>query len=211
MDFDKPGIATFISQAHKRTLQAQHTIIQAGDPPQSLYLILQGSVSVLLEDEDGREIVLAYLNAGDFFGEMCLFPEQGQRSAIVRTRKPTLVAELGFKRFDELARQDPQILYEVAGQLAQRLRDTSRHLRDLIFVDVAGRLARQLLELCRQPDAQPHARGTLIRCSRQEIGRLIGCSREMAGRVIRRLEEGGTLAVQGRSIVVIGEYAGRKR
>src|SRR3546814_15711674 len=59
--------------------RSKQTLMLAGDPPQSIYLILEGSVSILLEDENGREIVLAYLNPGDFFGELCLFPEQ-QRS-----------------------------------------------------------------------------------------------------------------------------------
>ncbi|MGH9420433.1 MAG: cyclic nucleotide-binding domain-containing protein, partial [Thermoanaerobaculia bacterium] len=55
---------------HQRSYPNKHTIIHAGDVPQALYLLLEGSVSILLEDEDGREIVLAYLNPGDFFGEL---------------------------------------------------------------------------------------------------------------------------------------------
>lgn len=199
----KPAIQAFVAQAHKRTLPPKHTIIHAGDEPKSIYLILEGSVSIMLEDDSGREIVLAYLNAGEFFGEMCLFPELKTRSAIVRSRTPTLVAEIGYEAFNAFVLRNPQIMYEVAGQLAARLRDTSRRLSDLAFLDVAGRLAHALLELTRQPDAQTHPRGTLVKCSRQELARIIGCSREMAGRVLKRLEEDGVLASQGRSIVVL--------
>jgi len=204
MVLQKPAVQAFIAQAHKRTLPPKHTVIHAGDEPTSLYLILEGSVSILIEDEDGREMVLAYLNAGQFFGEMCLFPDQPRRSAIVRTRVPTLVAEIGYHAFGAFMAQHPAIMYEVAGQLAVRLRDTSRRLGDLAFLDVAGRLAHALLELCRQPDAVAHPRGTMVRCSRQELARIIGCSREMAGRVLKRLEEDGTLLAQGRSILVLG-------
>lgn len=205
----KPAIQAFIAQAHKRTLPAKHTIIHAGDVPQSLFLILDGSVSILLEDDDGREMVLAYLNAGEFFGEMCLFPEQVTRTAVVRTRVPTLVAEINYQAFNNFVMQNPRIMYEVAGQLAARLRDTSRRLGDLAFLDVAGRLAHALLELCKQPDAQVHAKGTLVKCSRQELARLIGCSREMAGRVLRKLEEDGMVQATGRSIVVLGVVPSR--
>jgi CRP/FNR family cyclic AMP-dependent transcriptional regulator len=204
MFMQKPAVQAFIAQAHKRTLPPKHTVIHAGDEPKSLYLILEGSVSILLEDEDGREMVLAYLNTGSFFGEMCLFPDQVKRSAIVRTRVPTLVAEIGYQAFATFVQQNPQIMYEVAGQLAGRLRDTSRRLGDLAFLDVAGRLAHALLELCQQPDAVPHARGTMVKCSRQELARIIGCSREMAGRVLKKLEEDGMLQAQGRSILVLG-------
>lgn len=205
----KPAIQAFIAQAHKRTLPAKHTIIHAGDVPQSLFLILDGSVSILLEDDAGREMVLAYLNAGEFFGEMCLFPEQVTRTAVVRTRVPTLVAEINYQAFNNFVMQNPRIMYEVAGQLAARLRDTSRRLGDLAFLDVAGRLAHALLELCKQPDAQVHAKGTLVKCSRQELARLIGCSREMAGRVLRKLEEDGMVQATGRSIVVLGVVPSR--
>lgn len=71
----------FLEHCHKRHYPAKSTIIYADDKPDVLYFILDGSVTVLIEDTDGREIVLAYLNKGDFFGEMGLFDEQLSRSA----------------------------------------------------------------------------------------------------------------------------------
>lgn len=202
---NRPALLTFAEQAHKRSFPPKHTIIHAGDDPKSLYLILEGSVSILLEDDKGREIVLAYLGKGDFFGEMCLFPEQGVRTAIVRTRTPTLAAEIGYHTFLDFTRQNPDIMFEIAGQLAKRLRDTTRRLGDLAFLDVAGRMAHILLELVKRPDAVDHARGVMIRSSRQELARLVGCSREMAGRVLKKLEEDGIVHSQGRSILVLGQ------
>lgn len=205
--FEKPALQAFIGIAHKRSYPPKHSVLKPGETPQSLFLILTGSVSVLVEDEHGREMVLAYLNAGEFFGEMGLFPDQQTRTAIVRTRAATLLAEVQYPEFRKFVREHPEIMFEVAGQLAARLRDTSGRLRDLTFVDVAGRLARTLLDLTKQPDAKPHPRGTLVRISRQEIARLVGCSREMAGRVLKKLEEDGVVSSQGRSIVVLA--AGR--
>lgn len=202
-----PAVQTFVTMAHKRSYAPKHTIIHEGDEPQSLYLILEGSVSIILEDEDGREIVLAYLGPGEFFGEMCLFPDQQSRTAIVRTRKPTLVAEIGYQAFRDLAQSNPDVMFDLAGQLASRLRDTTRRLGDLAFLDVAGRMAHILLELVKKPDAIPHARGTVIRSSRQELARLVGCSREMAGRVLKKLEEDGMVHSQGRNILVLGVFA----
>lgn len=205
--FERPAIQHFISLAHKRSMPPKHTLMHAGDTPQSLYLILEGSVSILLEDDDGREIVLAYLNPGEFFGEMCLFPHQEVRSAIVRTRTPALLAEMGFQQFRNFAHEQPEIMFEIAGQLATRLRDTSRRVGDLTFLDVAGRLARRLLDLAASPDALPHARGVVVKISRQELARIVGCSREMAGRVLKRLEEDGVVQSKGRSILVVGARA----
>jgi len=200
---NKPVVQAFVALAHKRSYPPKHTIVHAGEKPHTLYLILEGSVSVLVEDADGREMVLAYLNPGEFFGEMCLFPEQKTRTAIVRTRSPTLVAEVGYQAFRAFNREHPDIMFEVAGQLATRLRDTSRRLRDLTFLDVAGRLARALLDLTDQPDAKSNPKGTTVRVSRQELARIVGCSREMAGRVLKKLEEDGLVNTQGRNIMVL--------
>ena len=155
--FEKPVVQSFIAIAHKRAYPARHTIVHAGTVPQSLFLILEGSVSVVTEDENGREMVLAYLNPGEFFGEMGLFPEQKVRTAIVRTRSQSLIAELDYVAFRRFTREHPEIMFEVAGQLAMRVRDTSRRLRDLTFLDVAGRLARALLDLTALPDARKMA------------------------------------------------------
>lgn len=201
---DKPAVEIYIAQAHKRSYAPRHTIVHAGDVPGSLYLILEGSVSILLEDIEGREIVLAYLNPGEFFGEMCLFPELHTRSAIVRTRTATLVAEMGYRAFRAHAHEHPEIMFEVAGQLAARLRETSKRLADLAFLDVSGRMTHALLSLARQPDAAAHASGTRVRVSRQELARIVGCSREMAGRVLRKLEEDGMVLTQGRDLIVLG-------
>lgn len=206
---DEPVIKAFADAGHKRSFPPKHTIIHAGDDPSSLYLILEGSVSILLEDDAGREIVLAYFGPGDFFGEMCLFPEQKLRTAIVRTRTATLTAEIGYQSLVEFERRHPKIMFHLAGQLAARLRDTTRRLGDLAFLDVAGRMAHTLLELVKSQEAQAHPRGTLIRISRQELARLVGCSREMAGRVLKKLEEDGIVQSHGRSILIFGEQKSR--
>ncbi|HSW13641.1 MAG TPA: cAMP-activated global transcriptional regulator CRP [Solimonas sp.] len=206
---DKPVVQAFMAQAHKRSLPAKHTLVHADDEPQSIYLILEGSVSVLLEDSDGREVVLAYLNQGEFFGEMCLFPEHQTRSATVRTRTQTLVAEFSYASFRRFVREYPDIMFEIAGQLAGRLRDLNQRIANIAFLDVAGRLTHALLDLSKKPDAMPHPSGVVVRISRQELARHVGCSREMAGRVLKKLKNDGFVHSQGRNILIYGDGPSR--
>lgn len=199
-----PSIDNFLTHCHRRHYPPKSVIIYAGDKPDALYYIISGSVSVLIEDEEGHEIVLAYLNAGDFFGEMGLFDEESNRSAWIRTRAECEVAEISYTRFMQLSEEDPKIMYELATQMANRLRKTSRKVGDLAFLDVTGRVARTLLDLCKEPDAMTHPDGMQIRITRQEIGRIVGCSREMVGRVLKDLEERELISVAGKTIVVFG-------
>lgn len=199
-----PAIERFLTHCNRRRYPAKSVLIYAGDAPDVLYYIVDGSVTVLIEDEDGHEIVLSYLNAGDFFGEMGLFDEQKKRSAWVRARSQCEVAEIGYTRFRQLAKDDPDILFELASQMALRLRRTSGMVGRLAFMDVAGRIARTLLDLCKEPDAMTHPAGMQIRITRQELGRIVGCSREMVGRVLKSMEDQSLISVKGKTIVVHG-------
>jgi CRP/FNR family cyclic AMP-dependent transcriptional regulator len=199
-----PGVERFLAAAHRRKYPAKSTVIHAGDRSESLYFIVAGSVTVMIEDDSGREMIVAYLNKGDFFGEMGLFEEEVPRSASVKARTACEVAELSYARFRELTEEDPSILYFLSGQMAGRMRDTTRKVGDLAFLDVTGRVARTLLDLSRQPDAMTHPDGMQIKITRQEIGRIVGCSREMVGRVLKTLQDQGLVHVKGKTMVVYG-------
>jgi len=199
-----PALDNFLRHCHSKRYAARSTIIHAGDESETLYYIIDGSVSVVIEDEDCNEIVLAYLNPGDFFGEMGLFEEDTKRSAWVITRTPCDVAEIHYNQFMQLAKETPEILFQLSSQLASRLRNTSRKVSNLAFMDVTGRVARTLLDLAREPDAITHPDGMQIKITRQEIAKIVGCSREMAGRVMKTLEEDGLITAHGKTIVVFG-------
>src|SRR6478736_926914 len=199
---DIPAINRFLSYCRVRTVPSKTVLIHAGDLPDVLYYVISGSVEVMIEDEEGNEMVLAYLNKGQFFGEMGLFYKQPTRSAWVRTRSACELAEMTYPRFRQVATESPGLIFELATQLATRLDRTNRKLGDLAFVDVTGRVAHAIMDLCGEPDAMTHPEGMQIKVSRQELSRLIGCSREMAGRVLKVLEEQGLLRATGKTIVV---------
>lgn len=194
----------FLEHCHRRQIAAKSTIISADEKPEILYFILEGSVTVLIEDHEGHEVVLAYLNKGEFFGEMGLFEEEDNRSAWVRARSNCELAEMSYSKFRQVANEHSDILFAMSSQMASRLRTTSRKVSDLVFIDVSGRVAHTLLDLCKQPDAMTHPEGMQIRITRQEIGKIVGCSREMVGRVLKSMEEQKLISAKGKTIVVFG-------
>ncbi len=198
-----PRVEEFLTHCHRRRYPAKSTIIYAGDTGDILYYIIKGSVTVIIEDDDGREMIVAYLNPGDFFGEMGIFGHD-DRSAWIRAKTECEVGEISYAKFMELTETNPDFLFALAKQMANRLRDTTRKVGDLAFLDVTGRVARTLLELTKQPDAMTHPDGMQIKITRQEIGRIVNCSREMAGRVLKTLEEQDLISVSGKTIVVHG-------
>ncbi len=197
-------IQNFLEHCHRKQYTAKSTIIRQGDPSHELFYIVKGSVTVMLEDDEGRELVLAYLNPGDFFGEIGLFNEHVNRSALVRAKTTCEVATISYDRLKSMSTVFPDLLFAISSQLANRLRKMNRKIGDLAFMDVSGRVARTLLDLCKEPDAMTHPDGMQIRVTRQELGRIVGCSREMVGRVLKALEEQHLISVSGKTIVVFG-------
>jgi CRP/FNR family cyclic AMP-dependent transcriptional regulator len=201
-----PNVESFLRHCQRQVHKSKSVMLQVGDSSDSLYLILDGSVSVMVEDEADHDhkMVVAYLNPGDFFGEMGLFTQDGGRSAMIVAKTKCEVAEISYEKFHQVRSQYPDILFAIADQMSERLRQTTRKLKDLAFVDVAGRVAHTLLDLCKEPDAMTHPDGMQIKVTRQELGKIVGCSREMAGRVLKTLGQDGLVSVSGKTMVVYG-------
>lgn len=200
-----PAVEWFLTHCHIHRYPAKYTLINEGEVAESLFYVVHGSVSVLIKDEDGKEMLLTNLGQGEFVGELLLFEEKVQkRTAWVRTRGVCEIAEISYKKFKQLVHLNPDILMYLSAQMARRLRMTSRQVSNLAFLDVTGRIAQTLLNLAKLPDAMTHPKGMQIKITRQEIGQMVGCSRETVGRVLKLLEDEGLISAHGKTIVVYG-------
>ena len=203
-----PTLENLLRHSHRKSYDARKVIIHEGDVSESLYYIIEGSVSVQAENESGDEIILAHLSKGDFFGEAGLFEfdknDTSKRTAWVIARSKSMIAEISYQQFRKIVSEDPAVMFLLTGQIFNRLKKTSQKVRDLIFLDVKGRIAHCLLELCKEPDAMTHPDGMQIKTTRQDIAKMVGCSREMAGRVLKELEEEDLITAHGKTIVVFG-------
>ncbi|PCJ42714.1 MAG: cAMP-activated global transcriptional regulator CRP [SAR86 cluster bacterium] len=199
-----PDFDNFLSKTRKYSYPSNKLIFNEGEVSETLYFILSGSISVVLTDDNNREIIIAYLSQGDFFGEMSLFDINMNRSTSVRTKENTVLAEINYENFKKYADEYPQILYVLGKQMAQRLRNTTQKVADLSFLDATGRIASALLNLSKDPSAITHPDGMQIRITRQDLGKISNCSREMAGRILKDMQNQGLVKVSGKTIVIFG-------
>ena len=210
---DREAIDRLLGICRRHYFQPRQTVMRPGDPGKSLMYIIDGSLSVSTEGEDGRELILSYLNPGDFLGEMGLFMKAQEREVLVKTRSICQLAEISYADLREaldgqLKGCAVEIMTAIGSKLAQRLLQSRRKVLQLAFLDTQGRVAKTLIDLCNEPDAVSHPDGTQIKVTRQELSRIVGCSREMAGRVMKNLEEDGMLRAFGKTVVVLGKYKG---
>ncbi len=206
---DPVVIERFLAHCHRRRYPTRTEVFRPGDAAVTMYYVISGSVSIITEENDDRELVLGYFGGGEFVGEMGLFIESDQREVILRTRTPCELAEISYERLHQLfvgslSQDAPKLLFAIGSQLSRRLLDTSRKASRLAFLDVTDRITRTLHDLAQEPEAMSHPDGTQMRVSRQELARLVGCSREMAGRVLKKLQIDGKLHARGKTVVLYG-------
>ncbi len=152
-------------------------IFDEGEEASDLYVVRSGRVAVGRRSPDGRESLVALMEAGDLFGELALF-DDGLRSASTRALEPSKLLRVPYAPVEEAFRARPELLWDVVGLLAQRLRSTDSALADAVFLDVTGRTAKRLLELAGDADEFQ------LPITQEELAGLVGASRERVNKAI---------------------------
>jgi CRP-like cAMP-binding protein len=191
-------LAAVASVASTRSVAKDTVIFHGGDAADAVYVIASGKVKVVTTSTEGKEFILTVLGAGQVFGEMALV-EEAPRSASVVTL--TAVELLAIKRedFHHLLTTSPGISRSLLAILSRRLRRANSKMESLAYMDVAGRLARYLLDLARD-HGQKMGKGWIVvrRPTHSDIAHSIGTSRETVSRLINEFEEGFGLVNKGK-------------
>jgi CRP/FNR family cyclic AMP-dependent transcriptional regulator len=174
------------------------TIMAGGDPTDSLYIVLSGRLKVMMSDSEGKEVILAILGPGEFFGEMGLIDDE-PRSATVVTIEPCELLSIAKRDFKKAMAENWQMTEAVMRGLVKRLREADRKIGSLALLDVYGRVARLLLDMAENVDGE---KVVTKRLPKQDIAKMIGASREMVSRVMKDLQTGGYIEMRGSSIVL---------
>jgi CRP/FNR family cyclic AMP-dependent transcriptional regulator len=174
------------------------TIMAGGDPTDSLYIVLSGRLKVMMSDSEGKEVILAILGPGEFFGEMGLIDDE-PRSATVVTIEPCELLSIAKRDFKKYMAENFQMTEAVMRGLVRRLREADRKIGSLALLDVYGRVARLLLDMAENVDGE---KIVTKRLPKQDIAKMIGASREMVSRVMKDLQTGGYIEMRGSTIVL---------
>jgi len=184
--------------AQIKKLDKDSTIFHAGDLADAVFVVASGRVKVVITSSDGKEFILTVLGAGQVFGEMALL-ESAPRSASVVTLSAVEVLVISRSDFQRLLDSNPRISQRLMAILSRRLRRANTKMESLAYMDVAGRLARYLLDLARD-HGQRLGNGWVVvrRPTHSDIAHSIGTSRETVSRLINEFEEGFGLVNKGK-------------
>ncbi len=122
---DTEGIDFIVERLKYKRYESGDVICSAGDAGDKMYIIISGQVKVVVFSEDGDENIIAYLNGGDYFGEMALLTGE-PRSASVVTAAAAEMLLLEKADFDNVIQNYPSITLSLGKIISQRLRNTLR-------------------------------------------------------------------------------------
>ncbi|MEN8164114.1 MAG: Crp/Fnr family transcriptional regulator [Acidobacteriota bacterium] len=197
-DLDHEEMVQVAGVVQLRSLAKDTTIFNAGDPADAVYIVATGKVKIVVTSTDGRDFILTILGAGQVFGEMGLL-ESTARSAAVITASQVELLTIHRQDFHQLLGSAPSISRKLLAILSRRLRRANSKMESLAYMDVAGRLARYLLDLARD-HGQKLGNGWIVvrRPTHSDIAHSIGTSRETVSRMINEFEEGFGLVNKGK-------------
>lgn len=184
--------------AIKKNFPKNTVLLSEGDITNSLYVIQSGKVKTLINDENGKEIILSIFGPGDYFGEMA-FIDGEPRSASIETKEQTKLWIFLRNDLKGILVEEPDIVFNLLRGLIERLRDTNRKVESLAFMDVYGRVARLLVDSAKGVDGRQVVEEKL---THQEIANMIGSSREMVSRILKELINGGYISVAKKQITL---------
>jgi CRP/FNR family transcriptional regulator, cyclic AMP receptor protein len=196
-------VATLETLTQRRSFRRGEVVFHKGDPGDTLYVIAQGQVKIVLPSDSGEEALLGVLDEGEFFGELSLIDEQPRSATIVATEQTeTLV--LRRDDFLKFVVSSPELAIDMLRVLSRRLRETDEFIEDAIFLDVPGRLAKKLLELANQYGRHTPI-GTVIslRMTQQELATMVGATRESVNKHLRSYRSRGILEIDRQRIIIL--------
>jgi CRP/FNR family transcriptional regulator, cyclic AMP receptor protein len=158
-------------------LRRGDVLFHEDDDADTLYVVIEGRIAIAKRSIDGRESVVALMEAGDLFGEMSLFEPLG-RSAEARALEPSQVLAIGYAPIRQVYERRPELLWGVVELLAGRVRTMDVALADSVFLDVTGRTAKRLVEMASGADE------FTLPVTQEELAAMVGASRERVNKAI---------------------------
>ncbi len=197
------ALARLAASMRSRRFRRGEVIFHIGDPGDALFVILTGEVKISLPSETGDEAILATLRAGDVFGELALL-DGAPRSASATAISPTETVVLPRDRFRELIATEAGVRDALLASIAGELRRLTRHVEELHFLDITGRLAARLVRLTEEGGTPMEDGAVRLRTNltQADLAAMVGCTRQSVNKLLGQFTDDGLLRLQRDGIVV---------
>ena len=199
---DDPGLTTLAGLMRPRRFRRNEVIFHQDDIGDSLHIVVEGGVKIVLPSQEGDEAIIASLKPGDFFGELALL-DGAPRSTTATALEATETLALPRDQFLRLLPEDPRLVTALLRALAGELRRLTGHVEELHFLDLSGRLTMRLVRLARDTDPAASGRVELNwPFTQSDLAAMIGGTRQSVNKLLSGLVEDGLLEIDRETLVI---------
>ena len=201
-DLPLEEVQELIQLAEKRRYPAGDIVLYKGNSGQVMYLILKGSVKVVITDETGGEIILSNFSTGEYFGEMSALDDM-PRSANVVTIEDSEFLVISHDIIRISIRKNPDMALKLLSEMSRRLREADQQINNLVFLDMKGRVARVLLRLSKESALEKGGDcRTIPRPYARDLSAMVGGTRETISRVLSDFSKRNLVGLEKKKIII---------
>lgn len=201
---DDPTLQAIAQRTRAKEFQRREFVIHKGSAGDELCFVLRGRLQVVDVAEDGREVGLAFLLPGEFFGELSVIDGQ-PRSASVLAVSHSIVGFMPKAIALQLFCRSPIVAERILRHLGQKLRESSAFRSILSIPNAYQRIYALIQHFARLTDDQRTMIDNMP--THQQIAIMANTSRETVTRALGLLQEHGVLQKNARQILVLQPQA----
>ena len=202
-DLSETSLKVITDKMVARSYDKEKMILIEESAGETFFLISEGTVKITRMSDDGREVILAILGEGDFFGEMALLDGEG-RSANVIALEDAKVLTLQRSDFLDILERFPKIAIHLLKELTARIRHSDQQIESLSLSDAEQRISLVLIRLAEEMGQIKEGTVTIEHIPyQQDIANMAGTSRETVSRVYKMLEDKNQIMREGKILKII--------
>lgn len=207
---DVPTATELAQRMVRRSFRRGEALFHQGDAGDSLYVLVEGSVAVVVSSENGDRMVLTTLGPPDVLGEIALL-DGGPRSASAEAVEDTATLVLSRAAFLELVRDHPPFAEQLLRTLGGLVRRLSEQASDFVFLDLKGRVAKALVLLAEDAGRALAGIPVEVAVTQQRLAEMVGGSRQSVNKILHEFAARGLIELHGRRVLICRPDALRRR
>ena len=209
-DLESEAFDQLCRYAKHTTLKRGATLFSKGDPGNSLFAVISGTVKMSISSPDGRSAIFNLIGPGEIFGEIAVLDGQS-RTADATANTNCEIFVIDRREFLPFVRSHPALAMKFIELLCAKLRWTSDQVEQVILQNLPGRLASALIRLAEKHKLAPGDQ--TIAVTQQEISEMVGMTRESINKQLRvwatrkwvRLEHGAIVVLEAEPLLALVE------
>ncbi len=196
-------VSQVADQCVRRECYRDQVILVEEDVGQTLFIILKGTVKITRTSDEGREVIITILKAGDFFGELSLLDGKGRSATVVAMEESELLT-LRRSEFLLLLERYPQLSIELLKVLAARIRQSNFQIENLTIQDAIGRVGAALIHVAEQTGYRRDDSMIIPKLPvQQDLANMAGTARETISRIMAHFETRDLIKREGHRVIIV--------